>query len=200
MRTSLLLLPALMGCGQAAYTYSGYWASDHFPLTPSTAEFMNEGDDFDFSMEVSVGEVETSGGTKVATFNYMNKNDDNSLLYKIKWSSDNTDGIQVHGYYLDDGWVNFSSPVQIVERQGEPNTSVTSDVDGSSYTATFEAYEACPNLWNKNWECMKVVISSDEDNPAPFLGTWHWATEYGTSRFQPVGTDYPWILEAHDWD
>jgi len=200
MRKSLLLLPALMGCGPAAYTYSGYWASDHFPLTPSTADFMNEGDDNDFGMQVKVGETEDSGDTKVATFNYMNSNEDNALLYKIKWSSDNSDGIQIHGYYLNEGWVNFSNPLQIVERQGEPGSTVTSEVDGTSYTASFEAYEACPNLWNENWDCMKVVISSDNDNPAPFLGTWHWATGFGTSRFQPVDTEYPWILEAHDWD
>jgi hypothetical protein len=47
---------------------------------------------------------------------------------------------------------------------------------------------------------MKVVISSAaEDEVAPFVGTWHWATRYGASLFQPPGEDYPWTLVRADW-
>ena len=180
------------------HTYSGYWASDHFPLTPAVWTYANESmEDF---MEVSVLATERVSGTEVATFQYVNVDEDNTLLFHIKWSSDSVNGIQIHGYTLSDAsWVNFSQPLQIVERQSEPYASIGNTVDGHFYTSTFETYEACPNLWTENWNCMKVVISSEEPNAAPFLGTWHWATEYGTSLFKPEGAEHPWKLASHDW-
>ena len=202
MRTpfSILALAAITGCGPAAYTYSGYWASDHFPLTPAVWTYTNEGDDVDYMMEVSIIDTEQVDGTDIATFDYVNTDDNNALLYSIKWASDNYSGIQIHGYRLADGsWVNFSQPLQVVDRQGEPNSSIESNVDGYAYTTTFEAYEDCPNMWTENWQCMKVVITSEETNMAPFLGTWHWATEFGTSLFQPEGAEFPWKLTSHDW-
>ena len=198
MRTtlSILMLSSLVGCGPAAYTYSGYVASDHFPLNPAIWTYANEGEEY--MMEVSVLSTEKVSGTEVATFEYVNMDDNNSLLYSIKWSSDNSSGIQIHGYTLSDAsWVNFSEPLQIVKRQGEPNSSVESNVDGYAYSASFESYEDCPNLWTQNWDCMKVVIASEETNTAPFLGTWHWATEYGTSLFQPEGAEHAWKLASH---
>ena len=199
MRTTLsfFVLPSLIGCAPTAYSYSGYWASKHFPITPAEWTYSNETEDY--GMKVTVVSTEQENGTTVASFDYLNSDEDDALLYSIKWSSDDNNGIQVHGYALDDGsWVNFSSPVQIAERQVEPGDISETTVDNHSYVADFETYEDCKNVSAQSWTCMKVVISSDEANPAPFLGTWHWATEYGTSIFQPVDAETPWKLVTHE--
>ena len=50
-----------------------------------------------------------------------------------------------------------------------------------------------------DWDCLKITIESDEASPPPFVGTWHWATEFGTSLFQPKDSLEPWILTDFDW-
>ncbi len=215
MKTFYLLLTAFLAIGcnskddgssdwegsssnDSGHTDSGYLASDHFPLSPAVWTYVNESEDF--MIEASVVSTETVSGTEVATFEYVNVDEGNTLLFNIKWSSDSVNGIQIHGYTLSDAsWVNFSQPLQIVERLVELNSSVESSVDGYAYSASFEAYENCPNLWTVDWNCMKVVITSEEPNAAPFLGTWHWAAEFGTSLFKPEGAEHPWQLASQEW-
>ena len=211
-----LALFALSGCGTTAYTYSGYWTADHFPLGGEREwQYQNEGEDF--LMGVKNISQETIGGDEVVTLNYTNQ-DANTLMYAIKWSADKGAPVKIHGYYLaeaiDDGgnedtglgtdavvgeWVNFSPPLALTERQGSPGDVTEGSGEGVDYISTFESYESCPNLWTQDWECMKVVIESSESAPAPFVGTWHWATEYGTSLFQPAGAEFAWRLTSYEW-
>ncbi len=211
-----LALVSTLGCGSAAYTYSGYWASNHFPIEDNWVwEYTNEGQDFLLRAETI--NREPSGATEVVTIDYSNR-DTGNLLYSIKWSSDKTDGVQIHGYLVaepfsgsdDDGgddedtgsavdvtigeWVLFNPPVVLAERQAEAGETVSTSTGGVTYNSFFEAYEDCPNLYATDWRCMKVTITSDDDGAAPFEGTWHWAAEYGTSLFQPAGNDFPWKL------
>lgn len=213
---SLLTLVSTVGCGSAAYTYSGYWASDHFPLGDDWVwEYSSEAEDF--LLQVETTNRETSGGIEVVTLDYTHR-DTGNLLYSIKWSSNNSDGIQIHGYYTaepfsgqddDDGgdddtgsatdasigeWVLFNPPVEVLGGQAKPGDALTTTTGGVTYEASFDTYEDCPNLYVSDWRCMKVIITSDDDGAAPFEGTWHWAAEYGTSLFQPEGTDFPWKL------
>jgi hypothetical protein len=214
-----LALIALTGCGSSAYTYSGYWSADHFPLSGNiTWEYQNEGEDY--LMKVQTVSTETIGDDNVVTLNYVNQ-DTSSLIYAIKWSADAGESIRLHGYKVesemgdqgqdDSGgadagidtvageWVNFDPPLNLTEAQGVPGDVIKSTGNGVQFTSTFDAYEACPNLWTQDWECLKLVIESDEVSPAPFVGTWHLATEYGTSLFQPANASYPWRLTTYDW-
>jgi hypothetical protein len=211
-----LALLAITGCGTTAYTYSGYWTADHFPLGGERNwQYQNEGEDF--LMKVENISSETVDGDTVVTLNYTNETT-NSLMYSIKWAADKGSAVKIHGYYLAEGvydnegddtgmgtdavvgsWVNFSPPIELTERQGSPGDVVESTDDGVNYVSTFDAYESCPNLWTQDWECMKMIIESDESSPAPFVGTWHWATEYGTSIFQPAGAEFPWRLTSYEW-
>ena len=215
-----LALFALSGCGTQAYTYSGYWTADHFPLGGERFwKYRNEAEHLDYHMVVENVSRETVKGDEVVTLNYTNE-DAGALVYSIKWSADKGSAVKIHGYYLaesmagsdDEGddtgmgtdavvgsWVDFNPPLELTERQGSPGDVVKTTINGVDYVSTFDAYEACPNIWTQQWDCMKVVIESSESEPAPFVGTWHWATEYGTSLFQPAGEDYPWKLEEYDW-
>ena len=95
---SHLVLASTLGCGSAAYTYSGYWASNHFPIEDNwTWEYTNEGEDFLLRAETT--NREASGKTEIVTIDYTNR-ETNNLMYSIKWSSDKSDGVQIHGYYI----------------------------------------------------------------------------------------------------
>ncbi len=219
MRFVLIAL-ALTSCGTPAYQYAGYRTYEHFPLDGNRAwlyKHQNQG----FLMEVEkLRDPEVQGSKKIHTLRYAQE-DPYRLMYSIKWSSDSTDGVEIHGYSVEDieaggdddtndtglegdvtggQWVEFVPPLQVTEYQMAPGDVVQSSGGGVDYTSTFETMASCPNDWRDDWECMKVVItSSAETDVAPFVGTWHWATRYGTSLFQPQNDDQSWTLVRADW-
>ena len=74
-----LALVSTLGCGSAAYTYSGYWASNHFPIEDNWVwEYTNEGEDFLLRAETT--NREASGATEIVTIDYSNRETGN-LLY-----------------------------------------------------------------------------------------------------------------------
>ena len=234
MRNALIALSfitsgglAMTACGTPDYQYAGFRTYDHFPLDGMTREWTYKHPEKDFLMHVEKMEnPATLGPKKIHTLLYAQE-DPYRLLYSIKWSSDSTDGVEIHGYMVeenanlgdngggDDGgatdtgmvgedvvtgqWVEFSQPLQLTEFQMAPGEVVVSSGGGVDYTTTFETMEGCPNDWRADWECMKIVVESSEVNPAPFVGTWHWATRFGTSLFQPQGENSPWTLVTAEY-
>ena len=222
MRNALIAL-TLTACGTPAYQYAGYRTYEHFPLDGNRA-WLYKHQDQDFLMTVEkMPDPVAQGSKRIHTLRYAVE-DPYRLLYSIKWSSDSTDGVEIHGYsvetVVDDGdddgggtddtgvagdvtggqWVEFVPPLQITEYQMAPGDVVQSSGAGVNYTSTFENMEGCPNDWRNDWDCMKIVIeSSSETDLAPFVGTWHWATRYGASLFQPQNDNYPWTLVRADW-
>jgi len=219
MRNVLIAL-TLTSCGTPAYQYAGYRTYEHFPLDGNRAwEYKNQNQDFLMMVE-KMPDPAAQGSKRIHTLRYAQK-DPYRLMYSIKWSSDSTDGVEIHGYSVEDvvtggddeaddtgmasdstggQWVDFVPPMQVTEYQMAPGDSVESSGAGVNYTTTFETMEGCPNDWRDDWDCMKVVItSSDENDVAPFVGTWHWATRYGTSLFQAPNQDFPWTLLVADW-
>jgi hypothetical protein len=220
MRTSLLVFTALSlsSCGEPKYDYAGYRTYEHFPLD-GERYWSYQSSSQEHMLDVSIESTEFKGDTAVKTLRYVNASLD-SLMYSIKWSSDSRNGVQIHGYMLEEGvdtsggddtgvgsdaivgvWVDFSPALHITEHQMAPGGIVKSEGNGVKYTSTFAAVEKCENNWaDTPWDCIRVVIESDEAEPAPFVGTWHWATEFGTSLFQPLGAETPWMLTDFDWD
>ena len=235
MRNALIALSfitcsglTLTGCGTPDYQYAGFRTYEHFPLDGAKREWLYKHQDKDFLMKVEkMPNPEAMGSKRIHTLRYAQE-DPYRLLYSIKWSSDSTDGVEIHGYMVEEGvdlggdgsgdddggaldtgtagvdvitgqWVEFSPPLQLTEFQMAPGEAVVSSGGGVEYTTTFETMEGCPNDWRADWECMKIVIESSEAEPAPFVGTWHWATRFGTSLFQPQGENFPWTLVTADY-
>lgn len=226
MRASLTLiaLAATVGCASPSYDYSGYRTYDHFPLDGE--RYWNyQSANKDYLMDVRIDSTEYVGNKAVRTLRYENANLA-SVLYWIKWSSDSANGVQIHGYMIEepaatnpnddaDGgedtgdagtdavvgtWVDFSPPLAITSHQMTPGETLETAANGVTYTSTFAAVETCANNWaDTPWDCLKIEVESDETDPPPFVGTWHWATEFGTSLFQPKGENSPWILTDFDW-
>ena len=225
MRTSLtaLALVASVGCASPTYEYSGYRTYDHFPLDGERYwNYQNPNEDYLLDVTIESDSTQSVGNPAIRTLRYQNGSLD-SVLYWIKWSSDSGNGVQIHGYMVEEAggvvaddsgadtgapsgdvttgeWVTYSTPIQVTNHQMTPGESIESPTSGATYTSTFAAVETCANNWaDTDWECLKITIESDEAVPPPFVGTWHWATEFGTSLFQPKDSLEPWILTDFEW-
>jgi hypothetical protein len=222
MRTALtvLSLAATVGCGAPAYDYAGYRTYEHFPLDGERYwNYQNPNEDH--LLDVTIDSTEYTGNKALKTLRYQNASLD-SVMHWIKWSSDSGSGVQIHGYMVEESsgapsggeddtgepgteavtgsWVNYDPPLTITQHQMTPGESVESIGNDVTYTSTFAAVEGCANNWaDTDWDCLKIVIDSDESDPPPFVGTWHWAPEFGTSLFQAKGDETPWILTDFEW-
>jgi len=186
MRYALLVMAALSmtSCSGSKYTYAGYQIFDHFPLDGQRSwEYANDDITVDHKIEIRMSELTTggSGSTVVHEFQHYNQ-DTGSLLMTVKWSSDSSDGVLIHGfqvYDVDDGGgpggpgddtgdtggpggdvtspggeYNFAAdPLVFGQSEMAPGESVTSSGGGWDFTSTFVGVEPCPNHWvGEDWD------------------------------------------------
>ena len=101
MRNALLIITALgmSACSGSSYTYAGYQIFDHFPLDGQRSwEYANDEITIDYKMEIRMSELETvNDDMKVHEFQYYNQ-DTGSLLMTVTWSSDSSNGVNIHGF------------------------------------------------------------------------------------------------------
>jgi hypothetical protein len=140
------------------------------------------------------------GSTTIATIQYTRVETD-ELLYTIAWSSDSSDGIRVHSFtnvQTGDGGA-FSPPVVIADPVMEIGDEIRTSYGDFDVVSVLEAYEACPNHWSADWDCVRLAVSTDRPEAPPFIGTWWLANTWGPSWFQPPGLEEPWILTDAHW-
>ena len=209
------------GSSEASYD-NGLDAYKHFPLDGSQREWLYRHPDKDFLLHVEKLPNPFVIPPTVHTLRYA-KEDPWQLQYSIKWSSDADHGVQIHGYMVEEpttdtgeeserdtgstaskaqGWVVFQPPVQFATAVMAVGDQVQSSAAGMTFTSTLETIEGCPNDWRDDWSCIRLRIESNTistSTPPPFLGTWHLATRFGTSLFQPYGANRPWRLVTADF-
>jgi len=210
-------------CGGSKYDYAGYQTHKYFPLDGTTRNWTYYSEDTTYLMYVDMlTPLEQVGSTAIATLEYSQV-DPYKLLWSVKWSSNSTDGIQIHGYLIegtaeveDSGdagddtggtdttaeigtWVTFDPPIQFSQYQMAPGDSVTTSTGGVTYTSTLDSVEECPNNWVADpWTCL--VFTLEGDDALPFVGSWSMATDYGVSQFQPASkSGTPWVLTEANW-
>lgn len=224
MRTLVLSSMLMSGCfAESKYDYGGFETYRYFPIDGSSRVWRFYHGEADWLLEAEMVDKNRSGGSQVATIEYS-RTEPFSLLYTVNWSSDASKGIRIHGYQVDtafawvdseadtgdgevvprpevaaSGWTDFSPPIQFAKHQMAPGDNITTSTGGVTYTSTFEEVENCPNLWNDTWECLRFLLTSSDDNAAPFVGTWWLATTWGPSWFQPTVMEEPWVLETTSW-
>jgi len=224
---ALTALPILfLGCSGPKYDYGGFSTHKYFPLDGSQRSwtFYTDAETWLLHAEMLTPH-QREGSTSIATIEYT-RTDPYALLYTVKWSSDSSNGIQIHGYSQEsDGsssggddtasgsddtgvdsvepgtWVDFSPPISFSKFQMAAGDKVTSSTGGVTYTSTFEEVEKCPNNWaTETWDCLRFVLeSSSSTDVPPFVGTWWLATDWGPSWFQPPGLSDPWVLTEAKW-
>ena len=102
MRNALVAL-TLTACGTPDYQYAGYRTYEHFPLDGAERSWLYKHQEKDFLMAVEkLSDPASAGSKRIHTLRYAQE-DPYRLLYSIKWSSDSTDGVEIHGYLVEEG-------------------------------------------------------------------------------------------------
>jgi hypothetical protein len=204
MRLSLFVGGLMMtACDTDNYQYAGHNTYEYFVFDGErTWKYRQDDLSIEWRMEARKSGVVDKGTTQVVTIDY-GVLDPAELLYSIDWSSDSSNGIQVHGYSVEDGdAVNFDTPVSMSDYRMVPGDIVETVTNGVTFTAELVGVESCENDWvTEPWECLHFSISDgvDDASSAPFVGDWWLAADWGTSRFQPAGYSTPWILSEAVW-
>lgn len=204
MRLSLFIGGLMMtACDTDNYQYAGHNTYEYFVFDGErTWKYRQDDLSIEWRMEARKSGVVDKGTTQVVTIDY-GVLDPAELLYSIDWSSDSSNGIQVHGYSVEDGdAVNFDTPVSMSDYRMVPGDIVETVTNGVTFTAELVGVESCENDWvTEPWECLHFSISDgvDDASSAPFVGDWWLAADWGTSRFQPAGYSTPWILSEAVW-
>jgi hypothetical protein len=204
MRLSLFIGGMMMtACDTDNYQYAGHNTYEYFVFDGErTWKYRQDDLSIEWRMEARKSGVVDKGTTQVVTIDY-GVLDPAELLYSIDWSSDSSNGIQVHGYSVEDGdAVNFDTPVSMSDYRMVPGDIVETVTNGVTFTAELVGVESCENDWvTEPWECLHFSISDgvDDASSAPFVGDWWLAADWGTSRFQPAGYSTPWILSEAVW-
>ena len=179
-----------------ASTDDGYTTYTHFPLDGDRSwTYLNE--DVDYLLQVGFSSAApASSGQSVKTFTYQNDST-GEALYSIDWSSNEDDGIHIHGHAtVDASPTRYAAPIQVATARMQDGTTITSTVDGATVTSTLQGMEPCPNMWTQDWSCL--VFTIEGDSSLPFVGTWALAADYGASSFGLDGSD-GWMLLSTNW-
>ena len=204
MRLSLFVGGLMMtACDNDNYQYAGHNTYEYFVYDGErTWKYRQDDLSIEWRMEARKSGVVEKGSTQVVTIDY-GVLDPSELLYSIDWSSDSSNGIQIHGYSVEDGdTVAFDTPVSMSEYRMVPGDIIETTTNGVTYTAELVGVESCENDWvTEPWDCLHFSISDgvDDASSAPFVGDWWLAVNWGTSRFQPAGYTTPWILSEAVW-
>jgi hypothetical protein len=155
----------------------------------------------------SVGEAETIGGTNVYTLSTVKEcvgNDeecvDGDLVYRMSWSSDSIDGVQVWGYSVgDEPYVEMRPPVLVAKTEMLRDESVDTTTGGVVWTSTMLGIQSCPIRLVAEWdECAVLEVTVDGGPTVPLAGTWYATAGNGVAAFQHEGEDGRWELSDID--
>lgn len=228
----MLLIIAMACTGSDQYGYAGYDMVDHFPLDGERAWIYSNADVPDWNLEVQMSDDTVStDDTTIHTFEYWQTDPNNvpaNLLMTIDFSSDDFNGVQIHGYEVigepqewntdsgdsgDSGGagngpaelVTFDPPLVLAEKRMAPGDSVETTTNGTTWVSTFKFQEACPNNWisgDNEWNCLYVELDDgdgDIESGNTVSGRYWLAPRYGMSWFQLAGDTDKWILARAEW-
>jgi len=209
---ALLCLSALASINTACepeYRYVGYNVVDHVPLDGSQREW--EYDSFDETIDWTLlvekqGTAQLSGASVVAL---EHSNDDTADLYwEVKWSSDSSNGVQIHGFtniYGGGDEVVFTPPIQFADKQMKPDDTITTDTGGYTWTSTFQGVEGCETYWVPGWaeeECLVLNLDDGDGMPETnsiIVGSYWLVPRYGPAWMDLDAYEGVWNLSGWDW-
>jgi len=100
--TAFALATVALSCSGSKYDYAGFQTHKYFPLDGESRQWTYLNENLDYLLQVDMlSPKEQDGSISIATLEYSRK-DPTQLLWTVKWSSNSTDGIQIHGYLLED--------------------------------------------------------------------------------------------------
>jgi hypothetical protein len=186
------ILAGLVGCTGSTYGYEGYNMVDHFPLDGTRSwKYSNETVDHNLIVEMVDGSSVDSFEIKNLEFWQADPNNlPATLLFSLSVSSDDVNGVHLHGYtyYADpvpydsgdsgdtdtdsdsgakgpEDTAAFTPPVVLADKKMVPGDSELTDVNGTTWTTTLEGQESCANHWvngDQTWDCLHVSLDDGD--------------------------------------
>ncbi len=220
----MILASLVLACGGGSYQYVGYNMYDVFPLDGQRS-WRYANDDISVVYELRVEKVDPPtnlGEWKVYTFEYYD-DDTDELLMTVDWSSDDRDGVLIHGYATYDRGadgttaggegssvtplpaesVTFDPPLVFAEDQMAPGDAVQTTTGGRTFTSTFVRTEPCPNYWTEEWDSCLLVELDDGDGDttsgSPVAGSYWLVSRYGVAWMKRTGDPDIWKLRKAEW-
>jgi hypothetical protein len=196
MNRSVLVLSLLLvsACEtQENIEFSGTTMDDLFPFDGfRTWEFINTDNEIGYKLVGqmdNVVEVDDDTSVNVYRVDYSKKDCtavdpdclDGELLWSLKWSSSGTYGVRIHG--MNEGrdeatWVDFDEPLQVATATMKVGETVTSTINGQTWTSTLQAFEDCPVYLPVEWkDCAHLEVvdtGGDALSGMPIAGD-YWA-------------------------
>ena len=201
MRTMVISgLLLLASCGNSSPSLVRTTVWNLFPFDGSRQwTFTNPDQAFDFSLHAeTVGNPDIIGGLNVYAVSYQKEcrfvsdecsNGDEVL--RIRWSSDSSSGVLIHGYTQNDIAVEFRPAISLAEDTARRGETVETESDGLTWTATFEGIQECP-FRSDDWQCAVFSLESTAEEPLPIEGT-YWAVGGQNVVAMDLANDFgPW--------
>lgn len=191
----MVAIVALVACtGGDQFTYSGYPMNEFFPFDGQrTWEFENEDATVDHTLVATLNtEPEAlDGGVFVYTVDYtkgcLERDDTDAAectggepwrVSRIRWSSSQGDGVEIHSFDDTNGTTSFEPPLVIAGDRGGVSDSWVTDTTGGAFTSRFVSIGECPVVMEVDWdECVRIHVDDDGDEGTagthPLHGDWY---------------------------
>jgi hypothetical protein len=201
------LLATVMGCDDYQPGLQGLQTWEMFPFDGERSwDYISTDGAVPYKLiaRSSAEAAELIGGTFVYTVTYETECLEDTgdcesgvVLYSLRWSSNTTDGVRIHGYDLGSGAEELDPPLTIALDEMLADESATTEIDGVTWTSTLMGLESCPIFLIADWDdCGHFVVEGDEALPIP--GDW-WATQgAGVAALELAGAEGQWQLSDFD--
>lgn len=227
-----MLLLIATACTGSEFGYAGFDMTDHMPLDGERSWIYTNPDVPDWRLNVEMADGVQQDDTVIHPFEYWQADPNGvsaNLLMTIDFSSDDFDGVRIHGYEVigepqewggdsgavaDSGdtqgfgpaeLVTFDPPVTIADKRMAPGEFVETTTGGTTWTSTFKYQESCPTNWvsgEASWDCLYLEVDDgdgDLESGSPVSGRYWLAPRYGIAWFQLAGDTDKWILARAEW-
>ncbi len=190
--------------------YTGFNVVDHFPLDGDQRDWEYESFDETVDWTLSVEKQGTTQQDGASVVSLEHANDDTADLYwEVKWSSDSSDGVLIHGFthiYGGGDEVSFSPPIQFAHKQMVPEDAITTDTGGYTWTSTFQGVEGCETYWVPGWseeDCLVFELDDGDGMPETngiIVGSYWLVSRYGPAWLDLDAYEGVWNLSGFDWE
>lgn len=207
MFTPALLL--LAGCAGNGFTFPGTPVWKMFPFDGERSwGYISTDDAATYHLDTtSSGEAEKIGGANVYTLVTVKDcigSDpdcvDGDPAFRMSWSSDSVDGVQIWGYADGDGqYVELRPPIQVATAEMARGDTIETVTGGVTWTSTLDGIQECPIRLVAQWdECAAFTLTVDGGPAYPIAGTWYATAGNGIAAFQHEEEEQRW--EVYDID
>jgi hypothetical protein len=206
--TALATLALLAGCHFSGEHDWGWDLGDCVPLDGSQLGWDYANDDNDDRLEVDKIGSEVVDGREIVTLAHSltNAEGETTWVADVRWETDHTQGVFLHGYRDADGDRSFDPPVRVAEASNRPGDVLVTQSAGQTWTVTFEGFDGCATYWVPEWgddDCAVISIDDgdgDASTNGVVTGEYRLVRTWGFAWLDLDAYDALWRLTDHRWE